>query len=487
MGRRRLHSGPAIAPAFSDSKHYLTLPAWPSIVRQRFQASFSETMASILLLHGTFAKRALWVQEGSPLRSHLQERFGLVGRRAEFVTVEWSGRNLGKDRQGALEEIARSIDQVRKARPDDPIFLVGHSHGGSAIAYFLKSDDRRRKCISGAAFLSTPFVSLTLRPYWKTLLSAVLVSLGVALFFLASALLGAIGVYLDERKLIVDSFGISLVVHFVTMCLGVVAAALVWRRDREALHDRLQASLLERLERNSTTNLAPGNYLILSTSGDEAAALLSAARLVAWTTSATAGLASAILLKVQSGWRWLNRNIVGRLVSVVFLLLIAAWLTWKMTEGIYIGEWRFFDIFSNWTVMADSVVVEKAIGGLILVLWPLFVLMLFGIVLYSVLLLLTLAVGALALRIFGWIGLLESVFADFAVSLAPHTASKVLHLEPGGDTGRRFSLKHSRAHSSREALGALGDWMLADASQSGASRMRSSAGTQPGIRRASRD
>lgn len=48
----------------------------------------------------------------------------------EVFTTDWSGENNKSAREEAAKNIAQQIIDWHKDNPDDPIRLVGHSHGG---------------------------------------------------------------------------------------------------------------------------------------------------------------------------------------------------------------------------------------------------------------------------------------------------------------------------------------------------------------------
>jgi hypothetical protein len=117
-------------------------------------------MATFVLVHGTFSKKANWplLQDG------LSEAAASMNEQVRFEQVLWSGRNHASARERAGSEIARLIETSQANRPGEKLFLIGHSHGGSAIAYFLKGSPIAAAHIAGAIFLSTPFVAIRPRP-----------------------------------------------------------------------------------------------------------------------------------------------------------------------------------------------------------------------------------------------------------------------------------------------------------------------------------
>ena len=117
-------------------------------------------MATFILVHGTYAKSAQWPK----LRHALAEAAYATGDKPVFEPLTWTGRNRARDRQAAAAAIHALVQSVQRASINEKIFLIGHSHGGSAIAYFLREHPEAAKMLAGCAFLSTPFVAIRPRP-----------------------------------------------------------------------------------------------------------------------------------------------------------------------------------------------------------------------------------------------------------------------------------------------------------------------------------
>ena len=45
--------------------------------------------------------------------------------------IEWSGDNSDCERKDAAKKLARTLRNLNKYRPDEPITIVAHSHGGN--------------------------------------------------------------------------------------------------------------------------------------------------------------------------------------------------------------------------------------------------------------------------------------------------------------------------------------------------------------------
>src|SRR4051812_8652212 len=147
---------------------------------------------TFLLVHGTFARGAKWTAPESPLCGALVSAANDLDLAADIERIRWSGRNRVRDRIEAARRIDCALRRIdRDVSPH--VVLVGHSHGGSAIAHFL----RRREDVprvSGCAFLSTPFVATRVRPDAHLVYSSLLATAAcVAFAVLSVALSIAIG------------------------------------------------------------------------------------------------------------------------------------------------------------------------------------------------------------------------------------------------------------------------------------------------------
>ena len=87
-------------------------------------------MATFLLVHGTFAKSANW----PALQDSVAEAACEAGESAFFQQVPWSGKNRAAAREAAASAILKSVQDIQSSSNNEKIFLIGHSHGGSAIA-----------------------------------------------------------------------------------------------------------------------------------------------------------------------------------------------------------------------------------------------------------------------------------------------------------------------------------------------------------------
>jgi len=118
---------------------------------------------TIFLVHGTLAKNAPWTQPGSALRTQL-EAIDASGH----ISIEpsgWSGSNFHSHRIRAASELFSKLEAARISDPNRRLIVVGHSHGGTIISLMLSRYPAAASYLTGAVFLSTPFLVASRRPH----------------------------------------------------------------------------------------------------------------------------------------------------------------------------------------------------------------------------------------------------------------------------------------------------------------------------------
>ena len=253
-------------------------------------------MATFILVHGTFATSAHW----PTLQDALAETARAAGDEPLFEQLMWTGRNRARARQAAASAILTLVQRVQRTSANEKIFIIGHSHGGSAIAYFLKEHPEVAKTITGCAFLSTPFVAIRPRREAFRLLSM----LSLFPIIAVSSLLNVwsrdnISPFLPPTAIApcpgvgtqmtdwcnVEARATKLSDWFSLFgSVGVVAAfvclAMFFRKRIRELGALSDPQKVEQWQQ--TADIPAGNYLFLRCSGDEAAAALSALQFIAW-------------------------------------------------------------------------------------------------------------------------------------------------------------------------------------------------------------
>lgn len=125
----------------------------------------------VLMVHGTWGRgffpnsrplsrrQPRWYEKGGVFRERLVELFAESGVVTTIEFIEWSGSNSFREREKAAMQLARLIDAHSDEAPDVPILLVGHSHGGNAVARSL-SHIKSAAANIYAATLATPFLEV---------------------------------------------------------------------------------------------------------------------------------------------------------------------------------------------------------------------------------------------------------------------------------------------------------------------------------------
>ena len=174
--------------------------------------------AVLWLVHGTWARHARWTREGSFLRRQLQDQ---LGPSVSFATFGWTGRNAGRDREGATERLVAAVQASSTA--GGRRFAIAHSHGGNVA---VQAAVRYPDLFDGVITLNTPFLTSVPRNGFVTILSLVLA--GFALAALAQrAVIGIVGRALEP----LDYLYISLAL---VPIYAVVIAAVVSLRRRDS-------------------------------------------------------------------------------------------------------------------------------------------------------------------------------------------------------------------------------------------------------------
>jgi len=435
-------------------------------------------MIHFILVHGTFAERAPWTLEGSALRARLTQ---LVAPNdvASFAAVPWGGRNLTRARLVAADAIATQVKA--KSENGEKIFLIGHSHGGSAIAYFLKAYPQVRDRVTGVAFLSTPFIATRLRPQWRLLVRALLISSAMMLLLLILFIV----TWLDWNVRVKFGFWASIsefLFYPLALLIGSSLGYFAWRSAERKLLAYLEQKLPSDLDRLATVNIPAGSQIYLRAMGDEAAGLLSMAQFFSWIMSIIGVLASIPIMILGSLWNGLAGKLWGKLVAAAAASLFAFWVCTRFAmTNIEItfcrmhllgapprGDCGVLSTLHYWFT-PDHLVLNGypalkwllgPVDNVTFILSPLFSAITLMVISYSTLTLLMVSVTAILLALFGWTGLGAALFADFAVEPTPEGSITLVHVDwTAQEVESIFALNHSRTYANPDALDALENWI----------------------------
>ena len=102
----------------------------------------------IWLIHGTFSDSETWTPE---FRKYVEELFN-----ESSETLDWLGKNTKRNRSESAEAMFDKIYKWHKENPDEPIRLVGHSHGGSIAIMVSNMLAEKEKKVDTLITVATP-------------------------------------------------------------------------------------------------------------------------------------------------------------------------------------------------------------------------------------------------------------------------------------------------------------------------------------------
>jgi pimeloyl-ACP methyl ester carboxylesterase len=369
-------------------------------------------MATFLLVHGTFAKSAHW----PALQDGLSEAAHEAGEKACFKQLAWSGKNRAAARQAASAAILKSVQDIRSNPDNEKIFLIGHSHGGSAIAYFLKEHTDIAKTLSGCAFLSTPFIAMRPRN----------TEIAWAVFFLplaaGSLLFNSIA---QTSNVFVWAIALAVAI-FVGIVFNVYGSS----------------KFLERTIRQQTADIPSGNHFFMRCSGDEAATFLSAVQFINWLNMK----ASKVLMLISS---W---GMTGAAVLVLpFLLLLHFLLQDPQFAGLGI-----VGVIKG--LIKD--LIEEPPRDYAAYFFALFLLgasfLFVSCLLLGFLIFLSQAITS---RVFGWTSLATGFLVELAIEPVPFGTHSLVHVDWSTGSTAPKGLAHSWTYAHPEAIRHLQNWV----------------------------
>ncbi len=172
----------------------------------------------VVLVHGTFAAHADWVQPNSQVHREISEA---VGESADVVAFCWSGANTHLSRVRAGRALATQIDNAHRRR----VFLVGHSHGGNVA---LLAAGATREPMMGVATLATPFLHFSSRHFPRARLGLVLLVVLALLWWTFVRPTTAVNAALVVPDFLGSWAGLAGLVVSAAVCLWRAGALVVW-------------------------------------------------------------------------------------------------------------------------------------------------------------------------------------------------------------------------------------------------------------------
>ena len=477
-------------------------------------------MVSILLVHGTFAVNAAWTNDGSAVREAINRAVVESGQSVRFVPIIWSGKNWFSDRLAAARAISSKVQEEH--RKDQKIFIIGHSHGGSATSYFLKLFPNEARLVDGCVFLSTPFITFKARPnidrrvrnwaylFWLT--AQVTVLLG--LMHLSAGL--------GEQDL----------AFYAAVVSNILFGLLLWR----SLHSpdffkgviaRANADMTRIMRERDSCELPDKEYLLLKFSGDEASFGLSSAQSISYAVNQLLDKFSSVISRLRNaaagnsliGPEGLELMVIAPVLGwLAFSPLIASYgLTFdKLSKpdelSINVAEKErhdqtrlMIDFFSSHPWVFDEVskrMGQKSYSGprpnaeqvrkdtdtaeqmsktssklsreieklqadqwrfyVVRELKRIFAATLFGLFVLGALSILIL----FSLMSFGSLGLVELLFMETSVEATPHGNHMLVHLDWRRESKPSKELRHSQVYTSADSIEIISRWIKSKVCQS---------------------
>jgi hypothetical protein len=416
---------------------------------------------AFVLLHGTWARNAPWTSPQGPVAEALRARFG-----AESVVVPhpWSGRNRIADRRAAADELQVVVSDLARQNPERPLFLIGHSHGGSAIAFALARGTITAS-VAGAVFLSTPFFSMAVRSGSAHVLHGALFSLLAASLACLSLTLGYVAPDMDvlehpwtTASWVLGTFGLTAILATLFLrragVLTRVADGWLARASADAAH-------------SSTPAPADVPALFMRVTADEIVLGLGTLQALATVAGIFATLAGRMSSLLYAGVRRLQRSLVGKAV------LGAAFL-----GGTLLSFWHGETARDDGSVLAA--LLDLPVAPFAALAWAIrgsegffayavaasmvpFGLLILGVLVVGVTLLFATLLSTITLIAFGRFAPVHAVITECAAEVVPVGRSVLIHVPWERETTKRAygrrPLWHSEVYLSGFALSELEAWI----------------------------
>ncbi len=387
-----------------------------------------DTPIELFTVHGTFAKRAKWVEPHSEFMAYLRECLPVVS----VTPFRWSGANTFRARIRAADAFCELLEGRVSERPNYRRFAICHSHGGNVA--------RRAAAlglVDGLITLSTPFFGVRRRksrvlpqPLFEDLAAMLGVVVVLVVLFLGSWLVAWVGA------------GIGLGGWFWTVAsvlqsvrerwgdVGILAALIfpvvalfVWLGDRNA---QLVGRLTEEYESRLGT---PIPTLAISTPADEAAGVLAASRFLSWLLD-TPGRR---LRKLHSD----SPSLAVALGIGLGMLVLAIGYEWTV-DGLATVVWAIGGAPTPSTLLYVAAGATAFVAGTVAML--------------------TVAAHGMVAGIMGWDAMSMAPYLEFYVDPAPRgPAATYVTAHRGG-----LGLSHSSAYEDPEVWLAVERWVRDD-------------------------
>jgi hypothetical protein len=408
---------------------------------------------NVTLVHGTFARNALWTQDGSLLRRTLTNT---LGDDVTFRAFLWSGDNSFAARADAAKELRALLDREVGSRPNDKHAVIAHSHGGNVALAAIEAATAGRQ-IDAVICLATPFVTARRRNFGEH--SNIVLGLAKVL---GCVMVGATLAASLTKALGAGDQGYWGIVALVLMAIGGFAA---WRVISKVGRAWVEHALKWASEVSVSAPRKPTRLLVIRAAADEVMEALyvghapSTLLAIGWRAMCWLAVAPlSLALRIDHGAvdRFYRRAIVG----LGLWCAMTVWIHWGFPDAptdrkVLLLSWLAL-------LMLCGAAFAQKVGLLELIVFalsPLFVFL--GVVFVGLLFALSLVVLPFNTSIRG---LLD--FARSAVWLGPVDVSA--DSEAPGDNGgqiRQMSgaaaggMQHSRPYNDSQSLEWIVDWL----------------------------
>jgi len=400
-------------------------------------------MATFILVHGTFTKSAHWPN----LQDRLAETARAAGDEPAVEPLPWSGRNRASAREAAASAIFTLVQKIRRISANERIFIIGHSHGGSAIAYFLKEHPEAAKTLAGCAFLSTPFVAIRPRREPIRLICALIFFPFIAFLSVSKELWNKYSQ--PFRDIPVEEavpteyllVGLSYIVVLMTVCF---LFGLIFEAAKDP--HRVEQSI-----RQQTADIPAGHYIFLRCSGDEAAAALSAAQCIAWLAMKASKILEVVtrpyvdILYAETIAKGSRTAAVQAVVLGVFHYALMASLAYGFV--VVLPNFWHFGIFGYFSHMTTNLFTFSSfVVACVLLVCLLAVFLIF----------LTQACTAWA---FGWMPFATGFLVEIAIEPLPFGEHSLKHIDWTAGSTELDGMVHSWTYAHPDAIRHLQNWV----------------------------
>jgi hypothetical protein len=390
----------------------------------------------ITLVHGTWARKATWIQPHSTLAKALRVQ---LGQDAKIFRLIWSGRNSPAARSVATERLKKKLALRFKDHPTARHYIICHSHGGNIALGAVAGNDLENK-IDGVVCLATPFLLARERNFGIN-----------PAFMLAPAIFLAMLLLI----LVVDAVwptanGTILWLFQLAMFFFLALTSYAWLRYAHKLLKQLTPPRVDH----------PSRFLIIRSPADEASGALVLSQFLSWITVRIYLYLESLVERFNAAVKRLSTItwIVTALVAIAFFVFATfLFMTFIRDDPARLGTITHFGILILSVVAGAALVlfipkygVDWATDSLrvvaALMVWPMILLL------------------SVFLLPFGWRIALANVWLDVTAETTPVGSSWNVHLvlpqgkEPG-DEMHSVPLMHSIIYENPSVLKIVCDWI----------------------------